>query len=83
MGYGSKGKSPVARVEGRSDRCSYTGSRSLKAAHRRSIADGRSHNEMESALVTGSTLDDPAALFRGAQLAGHPDGPRKGGLKKA
>ena len=33
--------------------------------------------------MTGSTLDDPAALSRDAQLAGHPDGPRKGGLKKA
>ena len=27
--------------------------------------------------------NDPAALFRGSQLAGNPDGPRKGGLEKA
>jgi hypothetical protein len=40
-------------------------------------------NEQGMALATGSSWSDPAALFRGAQLAGLPDGPRKGGLKKA
>ena len=41
MGYGSKGKSPAAKVEGRTDRWSYTGSCSLKVTHRLFIAESR------------------------------------------
>ena len=34
-------------------------------------------------VSVGDRLDDPAVLFRGAQLAGNRDRPRKGGLMKA
>ena len=44
---------------------------------------GHTNHDPVQTLAARNTLEDPAALFRGAQLAGHPNGPRKGGLKKA
>ena len=53
----------------------------LKVTYRRSIADGRSLTRKwgQRWQCSGNTLDDLVALFRGAQLARHPNGPRKGG----